>query len=407
MLCNNDIFSVILICLILLVVSSALYLQRYHYKKKLLSLSKIHLIEKESSQNKIETLSFEIESLNNKYDRNLHELREIKAKLIYSEKMTELGKLIAGVAHELNNPVSAIKASSEIISEHINTELNHIQNIKKLYQDLGEKEILLLKNLITKTNSLSFTMSYKERKEKIKKLKTIFEENNFQYETDELEKYLDVGLDSPTQDDLFILSNKNPEIKQYILSKRNLGQHLSIIDIAVERAANLLLALKKFSRNTPNKDEKYFNLIDNIETVLAIYHYQMKGKISLSKTYLADAVLFGCPEELFQVWTNLLLNAFQAMNYSGNIILHLQKSSSNTVELKIIDNGPGIPVEIGDKIFDSDISTKKIGEGLGMGLRLSKSIIENHKGNILLFSEPGRTEFRITLPVAHYLDFVI
>lgn len=408
MSCNSDLTFLIFYFVILILVCLFIgFLFRHIYLKSKTTLVLQHKAEVEKLHLSISALESELATLNERYDHSLLKSREIQSQLVYSKKMTQLGKLVSGVAHELNNPISAIKASSETVIDITSREISEIQKSKQIFQSLDETELDMLIRVISKNNNETVVMSYKERKEKINNLKSIFEKFNFQYEKEDPDQFLDVGLDTPDETDLKILSHNNKNVKPYVLSIRNLSQHLKIIQIGVNRAASLLLALKKFTRHSVNLEEKYFNLIDNIETVLAIYQYQLRGKFSLSKMFLTDAVIFGYPEELFQVWTNIILNAIQAMEAKGNISIHIQRREPNKVEVKIIDTGPGIPEEIQKQIFHSQFSTKEIGEGSGMGLGITREIIENHKGNIALLSEPGKTEFLITLPVSGYLHYPV
>jgi signal transduction histidine kinase len=106
----------------------------------------------------------------------------------------------------------------------------------------------------------------------------------------------------------------------------------------------------------------------------------------------------GYPDELNQVWTNIITNALQAMQYQGDLTIEAHQNNGH-VEVKIIDSGPGIPEEIQPKIFEPFFTTKKQGEGTGLGLGICKKIIEKHQGEIKFTSQPGRTEFVIKLPV--------
>jgi signal transduction histidine kinase len=117
------------------------------------------------------------------------------------------------------------------------------------------------------------------------------------------------------------------------------------------------------------------------------------------KTY-ADIPLIPCfPDELNQVWTNLIHNALQAMNYSG-ILQITVTSADGHVNVNITDNGGGISAEMQDRIFDPFFTTKPMGEGSGLGLNIVQKIIAKHQGTIGVTSVPGQTTFAIALPIA-------
>jgi signal transduction histidine kinase len=108
--------------------------------------------------------------------------------------------------------------------------------------------------------------------------------------------------------------------------------------------------------------------------------------------------MVGYSEEIGQVWTNLIVNACQAMNFAGTLVIKANLKNS-IAHISISDNGCGIPPEIGDRIFDAFYSTKKIGEGSGLGLDIAKNIVLKHNGRIYYTSEMGvGTTFHVELP---------
>ena len=149
--------------------------------------------------------------------------------------------------------------------------------------------------------------------------------------------------------------------------------------------------------NQNNIPEK-FSLKESINTVLTIYQNQIKHGVNLSVEIPELPLLEGYMEEINQVWTNLMVNACQAMNFSGN--LSIKAENKNTyVEVTIKDSGCGIPDSIKDKIFEPFFSTKERGLGSGLGLDIVKKIIEKHKGKIFFESTIDEgTTFFVHLP---------
>jgi signal transduction histidine kinase len=141
------------------------------------------------------------------------------------------------------------------------------------------------------------------------------------------------------------------------------------------------------------------NIHTDIENTLTLLGYKLRDKnISVNKSFCE-----GLPEvqayvgELNQVWTNIIDNAIYAVEKNGEIIIETSCDNTN-INVKIIDNGAGIPEQILSRIFDPFFTTKKVGEGTGIGLDLVNRIIKRHKGEIKVNSQPGRTEFTICIP---------
>ena len=137
-----------------------------------------------------------------------------------------------------------------------------------------------------------------------------------------------------------------------------------------------------------------------IDTVLILYHHYLKHKVEVVKRYSKDLPAVLCyPNEINQVWINLIQNALQAMNYQGILILETSQKE-HTIHVDITDSGCGIPSEILPKIFDPLFTTKPIGEGNGLGLDIVKRILEKHQGEITVASIPGQTTFTVILPLS-------
>jgi signal transduction histidine kinase len=147
-------------------------------------------------------------------------------------------------------------------------------------------------------------------------------------------------------------------------------------------------------------DKQPCNIRKGVSSTLTMLNHKLKAK--------NVQVIVGIPDdlpdinafvgELNQVWTNLIDNAIDAMQQNG-VLEIAAESAGESARVKIIDNGSGIPEEIQSQVFDPFFTTKSVGEGTGMGLDIVQKIIQNHKGDIRFDSRPGRTEFRITLPI--------
>jgi signal transduction histidine kinase len=131
---------------------------------------------------------------------------------------------------------------------------------------------------------------------------------------------------------------------------------------------------------------------------LTIYHNQLKHGVEVTKNYQTVPTILCLPDELNQVWTNLIHNAIQAMNNQGELEIAVFPQSDYVVT-QITDSGPGIPDPIKARIFEPFFTTKPAGEGSGLGLDIVRKIVEKHQGKIEVESQPGRTTFSVILPI--------
>lgn len=327
----------------------------------------------------------------------MQDLESTYDQLILSEKMAALGTLIAGVAHEINSPLGAIRASAAVIGEAMPlvTEILPI-----LIDKLSPEERLSfveLMRVIYSANPQNFT-STEERK-----LRRIYEEILEQAEHEDSNLVATQLVEAGFMGDIqpFIPLLKHPDYFDLLDVIYNMGQmkvNTENISLAADKAKKVVFALKNYAYAGEQNELSPINLRENIETVLTIYHNQLKYGIDLTINLQEEVpTIHGYPDELSQVWTNLLQNAVQAMNGEGHLEIKLY-TTGNDIITEIIDAGPGVPLEIQEKIFDPFYTTKKRGEGTGLGLHICRKIVERHNGKLTLESVPGRTCFRVTIP---------
>jgi signal transduction histidine kinase len=172
------------------------------------------------------------------------------------------------------------------------------------------------------------------------------------------------------------------------------------INTAVDRVAKIIFALKSFSRFGGVQVWTETDLREGLETVLTIYQNQIKHGTELVREY-QDLPLVRClPDEINQVWTNLVHNALQAMDHKGTLTVGLRQDGERVL-VSVGDTGCGIAPEHRERIFDAFFTTKKAGEGTGLGLDIVRKIVEKHGGTISVDSEVGRgSVFTVSLPIA-------
>lgn len=326
----------------------------------------------------------------------LENLRNTQGKLIEAEKMAAMGQLIAGVAHEVNTPLGAIQSSVGNINNSLELIL---QELPEFLSDLTDDQNNIFFELMQQSLESEILHTSKEERKYKQKLVQIMEDNGI----DNVYAVADTLVDMHIYDQVekyltFLKSSVSEKILDMAYKITNLQRSANNISVAASRASKVVFALKKFSRIDPNTEPEMSDLKDGIETVLTLYSNQLKKGIEVIRRF-EDIPQVECyPDELNQVWTNILHNAIQAMNYSGTIEIELKKLDQNIV-VSFTDSGSGIPEDIKDKIFDPFFSTKPAGEGTGLGLDIVNRIIEKHTGKIEFDSVPGKTTFRILLPL--------
>ncbi len=207
------------------------------------------------------------------------------------------------------------------------------------------------------------------------------------------------GLHSSVESHLALL--QTPQAEQIIQIGYNiarLNSNSQNISNAVERASKIVFALKSYARYDYSGEQQPTVITDGIETVLELYHNYLKKGVEIVRHYQQIPEILCYPDELVQVWTNLIHNAIQAMDGKGIITIEVHQQNQAIV-VNVTDSGAGIPTEIQAKIFQPFFTTKSAGEGSGLGLDIVQKIVHKHQGTIQFTSLPGNTTFTVTLPI--------
>jgi len=284
-----------------------------------------------------------IQKLGSKVKEAMRELKEAQAQLIQSEKLSSIGLLAAGIAHEINNPMGFINSNLFTFTGYI----------RELRQILTEYEQLEGDCQGTADEKLKFRCA------QIKKVK---ERIDLEYIMNDLEK---------------------------VIEESNEG---------ARRVIRIVKGLKNFSHIDEERPE-YADINETLEETLNVIWNELKYKAEVIKEY-GDLPEIECyPRLLTQVFMNLLLNAAQAIEKEGRIVVKTYTDNGN-IYVRISDNGCGIPPENLPRLFDPFFTTKEVGKGTGLGLSMVSGIIEKHKGKIQVESEVGKgSTFTIELPL--------
>jgi two-component system NtrC family sensor kinase len=324
-------------------------------------------------------------------------LTQTQEQLVQSEKMAALGQLIAGVAHEINTPLGAIKASIGNLSESLTSAL---ASLPALIQSQSVDNLNLFLTTFEKASKKSPELSTREKREKKREIRKDLKDHNV--ESAELvadlfgyleiyDSYLDIVELLKNKDAITVLYN----IRDFISLRKN--SHT--ISIAADKASKVVFALKKYAHRDTIGEKVPTDIIDGIETVLTLYDSQLKQGIEVVKEYNSVPLVMCYADEINQVWTNLIQNSIQAMNQSGILKITVISDEQN-VTVSVCDSGEGIEPSIMDKIFEPFYTTKRQGEGSGLGLDIVKKIIDKHSGTIDVKSQLGEgATFTVQIPL--------
>ncbi|MFQ3607571.1 MAG: ATP-binding protein [Chloroherpetonaceae bacterium] len=272
------------------------------------------------------------------------ESRQNEVMMMQTEKMSSLGQMVAGLAHEMNTPLGFVKNNIEML-ESKNKE---IKELIALYEKLRSQI------MYGSPNDVALLLSQ--------------------------------------------IDNAAQKVKNRIWQESENLFRSSVEGI--DRIQDLVLNLKNFSR-LDEADFKPTDMNENIETTLKIAGHMFKGGIQVIKEFTQVPLVQAFPAQMNQVFLNLITNAVHAVDERTGRITIKTMTQGNHVVVKVIDNGKGIPPENLKKIFDPFFTTKPVGQGTGLGLSIAYKIIEKHGGKIDVQSQVGRgTEFTITLPIS-------
>jgi len=322
--------------------------------------------------------------------------------------VSALGKLSAGIAHELNNPASAIsRIASELLKK---LQCNYELTEDLLNHGITAKDIQSARELVTSkgkniTGKVPLTAMQKLEKEDA--IRDWLDGCCPDLQYDIAETFIEEDFSVEDLETIRTKKDKNafPQMLRWLENLISSQRLIADLGEASSRISNLVTAIKSHVHMDRTNELQPTNIHNDIDNTLTLLGYKLREKkISINKIYCKDlADIPAYVGELNQVWTNIIDNAIYAVNENGELTIETSCDSKN-VKVKIIDNGTGIPKEIMSRIFDPFFTTKKVGQGTGIGLDLVNRIVKRHNGEIKVQSEPGRTQFDVCIPLIAQAD---
>jgi len=326
-------------------------------------------------------------------------IREVTRIEQQRDRLVSLGKLSAGLAHELNNPASAAtRATSQLRSI--------LKKIRDASLELGKRDLTPEQKTEVEKLELSFTKSDVIPPDAL----TI----------NDLEDQIDSLLRSHGQNDLWQLAaslarrNISPDTLESLFEKLDpqtaraalvrisasveVANLLHEIESATSRISDLVRAIKEYTYMDQSPVQNV-DIVKSLETTLTILNHKLKHGVVVKRDYQPVLLVNSFGSELNQVWTNIIDNAIDAMHGKGELRVRTYRDDGCAV-VEIGDNGPGISPEVEPHIFEPFFTTKGVGEGTGLGLDTVQRIVKKHRGNIQVTSKPGDTRFQVWLPLA-------
>lgn len=318
------------------------------------------------------------------------------------DRMEALGRLSAGLAHELNNPAAAVRRAANNLSDQL-TSLPPLV-LSMMESRMEEPAIQALERLWGLARERqSKVLSPLERSGQEEELADWLEARNVANRWEIAGTFVDAGL---TIDDLeeFAVSNFPlvvPQAVAWVAGGLAADRLVAEIDSSAARVSELVSSIKMYSHMDRSAEHKPTDVRQGLDSTLTMLSHTLKEKnIQVEREY--DQSLPAIPAnagELNQVWTNLIENAIGAMGDGGTLRICVGRKDG-WMAVRIIDDGHGIPDEIQARIFEPFFTTKGVGEGTGLGLDIAMRIVKTHQGHIEVDSKPGWTEMCVRLPVS-------
>ena len=317
------------------------------------------------------------------------------------EKMAALGRLSAGLAHELNNPAAAVRRSAVSLAEELMGVGDLVSGLMRHDVDKTHTDAIDHLGRLARARTED-TVSPLVRSQREEGLALWLEERAVSKVWDVAGTLADAGL---VVEDLEEFAKAVPRVLQadalaWVACGLGVQRIVSEIVSSAARISDLVASVKTYSHMDRSPEHKPTDVREGLDNTLTLLGHKVKGKnIRLVRDYQDDLPLISANAgELNQVWTNLVDNAIDAVDDGGEIRIEVHSDDAQ-LKVHIADDGHGIPEDVRSRVFEPFFTTKSVGEGTGLGLDIAMRIVKTHRGNLTIESNSRGTMVQVRLPV--------
>ena len=326
--------------------------------------------------------------------------KDLEIKLRQQEKLAALGKLSAGLAHELNNPAAAGRRAAKQLNSAIASLQQNMLSLRGKHFSAHHRQLLsqLQQQALERANCPS--LSPLEQSDREDELTDWLESLGVENAWDLSPSLVSAGIKRSQLEALAteMEAEAFTEALMWLEATLTMNGLVGEVEQSTIRISDLVGAIKNYSYMDRGEIQSV-DLHEGLDNTLKILHHKLKYGVTVNKEYsknLPQVSVYG--GELNQVWTNLIDNAIDAMDGKGELTIRTSLEN-DCILVEIIDNGSGIPEELQSRIFEPFFTSKGVGKGSGLGLDISRRIVvQKHKGNLRFESQPGKTNFQVRIP---------
>jgi len=320
-----------------------------------------------------------------------------------NDKMMALGKLSAGLAHELNNPSAAVMRGAQELKKHLSNLPDHFKGVIRI-KSTDEVVDGVNDLLFSKINAVHPTLTLSEKTKQEDVLLQWLDDNDIDDGYLMAETFSDFGFSRDDMDGLAKIlrpEDKNAVV-DWLFQVLTTERLVDDIEEAARRINTLVSSIKSYTHMDQAPAKEPADIHEGIQNTLTLLNHKLKrNRVQVNLHFapnLPKPKIY--VSAMNQVWMNLIDNAIDALEDRENARLDITtKRDHEFVAVIITDNGPGIPKEIQDKIFDAFYTTKPVGKGTGLGLEIVRQIVSRHDGEVNVKSVPGQTSFEVCFPL--------